>query len=239
MCEEVGIVTSDFFKFPTTPHLAVLLGVEVRDDKIFSQPEQHAFLQNELIIEEKVDGANLGISFDSEGNLRVQNRGAYLQLSSVGQWKKLEQWIEPHTDVLFDTLTNRYILFGEWCYAQHSVFYNKLPDWFLGFDIFDKQVGKFFSVKRRDKIFIKAGIKPVPNIAYGYFSYIELQHLLSTSQLGNQLAEGVYMRFDEGDWLRQRAKLVRAAFIQSIDQHWSREGIKPNCLSFEQIEETK
>lgn len=42
--------------------------------------------------------------------------------------------------------------------------------------------------------------------------------------------EGLYLRSDQGDWLVQRAKLVRHDFIQSVEQHWSRSGIKPNRL---------
>ena len=40
--------------------------------------------------------------------------------------------------MLFEILSEKFILFGEWCYAQHSIFYDRLPDWFLGFDIYDK-----------------------------------------------------------------------------------------------------
>lgn len=48
-------------------------------------------------------------------------------------------------------------------------------------------------------------------------------------------AEGLYLRFDQGDWLVQRAKLVRPAFIQPVEQHWSRSGIKPNRLRLEAL----
>src|SRR5205807_2014548 len=32
-------------------------------------------------------------------------------------------------------LTDRYILYGEWLYAKHTVFYTDLPHYFLEFDI--------------------------------------------------------------------------------------------------------
>ncbi len=67
-------MSEDFFKFPTTPHLATLPNVEVRGDKVLSPSERDEFLQHALTIEEKVDGANLGISFDKEGNVQFQNR---------------------------------------------------------------------------------------------------------------------------------------------------------------------
>ena len=220
----------DFFKFPSTPHLALLGDVAVRGDKIMSERERNDFLEHELIIEEKVDGANLGISFDAVGNIRAQNRGAYLHLPSTGQWKKLAEWLKPKTDAFFEQLTDRYILFGEWCYAQHSVIYDRLPDWFLGFDVYDKSSLRFLSCSRRDNIFRELGIYHVPMIQRGQFSLSSLQGLLIESQLCNKPAEGLYLRIDKGDWLELRAKLVRPAFVQSIEQHWSRSSIKTNLL---------
>lgn len=221
----------DFFKFPSTPHLAVLGNVDVRGDKVMSESERTAFLQHQLIVEEKVDGANLGISLDRQGNIRAQNRGAYLQLPGEGQWKKLADWLASRADVLFQVLTDHYILYGEWCYAQHSVVYDRLPDWFLGFDIYDEQAGRFLSCTGRDEILRVLSIFTVPRISNGCFTVAELSRLMSQSQLSTKPVEGLYLRFDEGDWLIKRAKLVRPAFIQSVERHWSRSGIKPNRLS--------
>ena len=198
-----------------------------------SESERNEFLRHEIVVEEKIDGANLGISFDSSGNIRAQNRGAYLHFPSSGQWQKLSEWLKPRTDALFEQLTDQFILFGEWCYAQHSVKYDRLPDWFLGFDIYDISNAKFFSCHRRDEVFRTIGIFQVPIIKRGYFSLSELNGFLSQSELSDKLAEGLYLRFDQGDWLEQRAKLVRPAFIQSVEQHWSRSGIKANRLKMD------
>jgi ATP-dependent RNA circularization protein (DNA/RNA ligase family) len=220
-----------FFKFPSTPHLATLPGVEIRGDKVLSISERDRFLQNEVTIEEKIDGANLGISFDHEGTIRAQNRGSYIELPGSGQWKKLGEWLAPRTDQLFEQLTDRYILFGEWCYAQHSIFYNRLPDWFLAFDIYDREVEKFLAAIHRDQMLEEMRICRVPTIAHGVFSYAEVERLLSKSSLTDQPAEGIYLRVDRGRWLEQRAKLVRGEFIQAIDKHWSSSTIKPNRVS--------
>lgn len=223
----------NFFKFPSTPHLTLLGDIEVRDDKVMSEYDKRQFLRHELVVEEKVDGANLGISFDAEGNIQAQNRGSYLPLPSSGQWKKLKEWLTPRADSLFDRLTDRYILFGEWCYAMHSVFYDRLPDWFLGFDVYDKNISRFLACSGRDEIFRAIGLSQVPEIDRGHFNLLELTQLLPKSQLGDVPAEGLYLRFDQGNWLVQRAKLVRPVFIQSVEQHWSRSGIKANRLEME------
>ncbi len=221
----------DFFKFPSTPHLATMPGVDIRGDKVLTESERDAFLTHEVTVEEKVDGANLGLSFDANGNIRAQNRGAYLHLPGSGQWKKLGEWLAIHTDTLFEHLSDRYILFGEWCYAQHSIFYDRLPDWFLAFDVYDREAGHFLTTARRDRLLGEIHISKVPDIARGRFTYSEIQKLLSQSKLTNQPAEGIYLRIDHGDWLEQRAKLVRPAFIQAVEQHWSRSVIRPNRLT--------
>lgn len=223
----------DFFKFPSTPHVANMPGIDVRTDKVLSESERDKFLQHNLAVEEKVDGANLGFSFDADGIICVQNRGSYLQLPGSGQWRKLSYWLAPRADTLFKHLSNHYILFGEWCYAQHSIYYNRLPDWFLGFDIYDRIFCRFLSTEHRDDLLKKMSIVQVPFIAYGQFSYPEIQKMLSNSKLGDQPSEGIYLRFDQAQWLEQRGKLVRPAFIQALDQHWSHSTIRPNRLKME------
>jgi ATP-dependent RNA circularization protein (DNA/RNA ligase family) len=227
---EDGSVSDFFFKFPSTPYLVVLGDSVIRDDKVLSEDERAEFLQHELIVEEKVDGANLGVSFDSSGYLKVQNRGAYLEPPYLGQWKKLAEWLKPRVDSLFDLLKNQYLLFGEWCYAQHSVTYNRLPDWFLGFDIFDRKNKKFLSCRRRDKMLHDLGVANMPLLKQGRFSVDEITGLLSNSHLGNRPAEGLYLRYDAADWLGGRAKLVRPGFIQVAGEHWTRRPMEPNQM---------
>lgn len=221
----------EIYKFPVTPHLAILGKTIIRDDKVMSRQERAEFLSHELVVEEKVDGANLGISFDDSGIVKCQNRGAYLESPFMGQWKKLPAWLSSRVDLFLDVLNDQYILFGEWLYAQHSVYYDQLPDWFLGFDIFDKHERKFFSSQKRDSMFQRLGICQAPFMARGHFSLHALNALLSESRVSAEPSEGLYLRYDDGDWIGQRAKLVRPKFVQSIEKHWTCRGIRPNRLS--------
>ena len=226
-------MNSTFVKFPSTPHLALLESASVRDDKVLGHSEMQDFLAHEVIVEEKIDGANLGVSFDSNGNVLAQNRGSYVPLPSSGQWRLLEDWLKSRDDRMFETLTDRYILFGEWCYATHSVLYDQLPDWFVGFDIYDATAEKFVNFEMRNRLFDQMELQSVPFIARGHFSRAEIKSMLAKSRFGAEPSEGVYLRYDCSDWLEGRAKLVRACFIQSIEKHWSRQPLRLNRLAEE------
>jgi len=223
-------MTRDFIKFPSTPHLAVLPGVSIRGDKVLDEKQRKEFLSHKLIVEEKIDGANLGISFDDGGNLFLQNRGSHLDKPFTGQWKKLPDWLHVKSDLLFDMLDDRLILFGEWCYARHSVSYSKLPGWFLGFDVLEKKTRDFWPVKKRNNLLKQAGIPSVPLLATGHFSFPELEELLACSKLSSEPAEGIYLRYERDGRLVSRAKLVRPEFIQAVNEHWSKSIIRPNTL---------
>jgi ATP-dependent RNA circularization protein (DNA/RNA ligase family) len=219
-----------FFKFPSTPHLAALGGNRIRNDKVLSRVNRNAFLKNRLIVEEKIDGANLGISFNGQGNLILQNRGSILSQPYSGQWTKLDWWLPPRLEILFDHLHDRYILFGEWCFAKHSLGYDRLPDYYLGFDLFDKTSKQFFPFDLRNQMFERMNISSVPFIKRGAFSLLQLERLMGNSRFSDDPAEGIYLRHDGDNWLKQRAKLVKAKFIQTIDVHWSRKTITQNQI---------
>lgn len=221
---------NDFFKFPSTKHILLPEEERTRLDKVLSMDEVAELLSHEVVIEEKVDGANLGISFDGDGKICLQNRGNWLEYPLSGQWKKLDEWIKKKQNTLFDFLLDQYILFGEWCYATHSIYYNKLPDYFIGFDIFDKTNQKFLSVSRRNKLLDSMGISIVCQLFAGKIQRDQLSNFFVKSCYGSGLCEGIYIRLDEDGWLKKRAKLVRYEFKQSIEEHWQKKGLKVNSI---------
>jgi len=222
----------DFYKFPSTPYLTANKNQILRSDKLMTIEEKDDFLSHHIIIEEKIDGANLGISFDSDGNVKVQNRGEYLNKPYLGQWKKLSEWLSCKEDKLFDCLGTEYILFGEWCYASHSLAYQKLPDWYIAFDVYDKKNQKFLSVQRRNHLLENCNIVVVPKITEGKFSLVELANFMEQKSLFTDgKIEGIYLRYDEQRWLKKRGKMVRSGFIQNISEHWTRKPLKINRLA--------
>jgi hypothetical protein len=224
-------MSEDLYKFPSTPHLAWLGREAVRDDKVMSAAEAELFLTVPVGVEEKVDGTNLGLSFPPSGQICFQNRGHWLQGPSGGQWERLRGWAAAHEQALRAVLPAQHILFGEWCYAKHSIPYDHLPDWFLAFDVYDCHAGRFWSSARRNALAKTADIATVPEITRGVFRMPDLQAMLEgRSAVGDVPREGLYLRHEDADWLLARAKLVRAAFTQSITEHWSRHGCVKNRI---------
>ncbi len=220
-----------FHKFPHTAHLQWLGPGVPRDDKVLSRAAATGFLAGEVVVEEKVDGANLGISLAPDGRLRPQSRGNYLAPGkSHAQWNLLWPWLAEHREALEEGLRGGLILFGEWCYARHSVPYDALPDWFLAFDIFETRSGRFWSADRRNRWLQGRELAPVPEITRGRFSLGQVPSLLGRSRVGHVPMEGIYLRREREGWLEARAKVVSIAFKQQIEAHWTRHALVPNRL---------
>jgi ATP-dependent RNA circularization protein (DNA/RNA ligase family) len=198
---------------------------------LLTAAEAQDLLAGEVTVEEKIDGANLGLSI-AEGRIAVQNRGAFLTRSSAAeQFRPLWAWLGPRSSQLIDVIGDERIIFGEWCYAQHSIAYTRLPDWFLMFDVYDRSANRFWSVDRRNELANELALVCVPRIARGRFKLPDLTSMMTQSRVGDDQMEGLVIRRDEGDWQVGRAKLVRAAFVQAIEEHWSRRRVEPNRLS--------
>lgn len=225
----------EFFRFPRTPHLAWSAEGGPRGDKLLSAAEAQAFLNREILVEEKIDGANLGLSIGPEGRVRAQNRGGFVaEETRHPQFRTLFNWVEARRDALVEHLRPGLLLFGEWCYAVHTVRYSRLPDWFLAFDVYDQSLGEFWSQPRRDSLVAALGLELVPQLASGRFDLPKLESMLGASRLGEGPAEGLYLRADEGDRLVARAKLVRKEFLQTDSEHWSHRRLEVNSLTCEQ-----
>lgn len=225
---------SDFFRFPHTPHLTWLGQEAPRDDKVLDAAEARALLEGDVLVEEKLDGANLGLSLSADGQLRAQNRGQYLQEPHAGQFSRLPAWLAQHSEAIRQLLRPELLLFGEWCAARHSLDYAALPDWFLLFDVYDRSRGKFWSSTRRNALAERAGLKRVPQVFSGHTSVRELvQRVHDTpSHYRDGPLEGLVIRRESADWCEARAKIVRADFTQAIDQHWRKRAIEWNRVDY-------
>lgn len=213
---------SDFFRFPHTPHIAWLGEGVPRDDKVLSASEANLLLRDPVVLEEKVDGANLGLSIGPDGLLRAQNRGQYLHAPFTGQFSRLNAWLATHESALRDALGNELILFGEWSAATHSIAYDQLPDFLLVFDVYDRLAARFWNTSRRNELAERLGLCVIRQIAAGTFALNDLQQMVLNipSAYRDGPCEGLYIRWQDASWLNRRAKFVRQDFVQGIAEHW-------------------
>jgi hypothetical protein len=247
-------------KYPRTQHL-VGSNKQVGDHDLNSVAFSE--IQNRyLVIEEKIDGANCGISFTSDGELALQSRGHYLGPSNARerQFNLFKSWANGIADQLFDILGDRYLMYGEWMYAKHTVFYDQLPHYFMEFDIYDRKKEIFLSTAKRHEMLKGTSIVSVPVIKTGKFKSIkEISELLTLSLYKSKewkdnlekasgdrcesvaketdqsdLAEGLYIKVESEDETIGRYKYVRSSFTNSImdsGTHWAARPIVQNQLA--------
>jgi len=160
-------------RYPSTRHIERSSIQENDSDEVVRFSELQG---KHLVIESKLDGANTGISFGSDGELLLQCRGHYLL--GKGDWAEFDEfkaWANTWVDQLFDLLGDRYVMYGEWMAGFHSIYYDMLPHLFMEFDIYDKVKGVFLSTIQRQALLkqSKVQICSVRVITEGVFGSLE------------------------------------------------------------------
>jgi len=231
-------------KYPRTRHL---VGSRLQPgDADLSQVPFAQIHGRHLVVEEKLDGANAAISFTADGELRLQSRGHYLtggpRERHFGPFKAWAAALAPR---LWPVLTDRYVLYGEWLYAKHTVFYDALPHYFCEFDILDFERDEFLDTPNRARLLAGLPVVSVPVLRAGTFTTLaELTGLVGPSrcrtprwreslaeaaaQAGVDPAvardetdqgddmEGLYLKVEEDGRVVERLKWVRAGFLQAM-----------------------
>ena len=229
-------------------------------DEDLNQIPFSEILGKNIVVEEKIDGANVGISFQG-GNLLLQSRGHYLS----GGYKERHYDLfkifgAQNRDTLYSVLGERYILYGEWTYAKHKIYYDALPSYFIEFDIFDKSEGVFLDTPTRQKMLNGTGIFSAPVLAQKSFKSkneilallqksayvspdfeqnlknacavagVDYEQVLKETDL-TPLMEGLYIKVESDGAVTKRAKFVRNNYKQIITQgRWIDKTIIPNKL---------
>ncbi len=239
----MGASQGNFIKYPRTPHLFGSKGTD--DDKHLGEKASRAFIADDsLIVEEKLDGTNVGLHFADDGELVLQCRGHEIREAMHCQYDLFKQWANVKRLTLEERLGRRFILFGEWLYAKHSIFYRQLSHYFYEFDIYDKEADAFLSLERRQELLDGSGIETVPILHTGKLKQSELANLIVDSQFDSQfdnpftgqtdgLMEGLYLRTEKDGFATGRAKYVRPEFVEKIKQstHWQHQEMVPNELA--------
>lgn len=238
-------MTMQLVKYPRTNHIQgsrFQPGDEDLDCVPFSAIEGR-----HIVVEEKMDGANSAISFSDDGKLLLQSRGHYLTGGPrETHFSLLKQWASSHQRALSKVFASRYIAYGEWLYAKHTIFYDRLPHYWLEFDLFDRENNEFLSTGRRHQLLQGLPVKSVSVLFEGTIkNHAQLEKLVEHSRFitqgshlerlrevctiqnldaeralsetdGSSIMEGLYIKVEEDGVVKERYKYIRASFLQSV-----------------------
>jgi len=235
-------------KYPRTPHLegSKLQQGDSDHDQVSINTLRQTWPDTIWGQEEKLDGANCAVSFNDQLSMILQSRGHALRGGArerqFAQFKEWAHWIEGP---LMERLENRFVMYGEWTFAKHTSFYDKLPHYFHEFDILDKETGCFLSTLARRRLLEGLPVCRVPVVnAEWPIDQIDLRTQLKRSTYtspdwaanlaraaeaagvdparaaletaANDLAEGFYIKIEDEDHVLARAKFVHPRFLQTI-----------------------
>lgn len=157
---------TDFRKYPRIRHLPG--SARHGDDDRLPWAALADIVGRSVVITEKLDGANAGLSFLADGSLQLQSRGHVLTGGARERHFALfKAWAQAHADALRERLADRYVLYGEWLYARHTVFYDALPHYFIVFDGLDRSTERFLSRAARDRLLEGLPVVTAPQLFAG------------------------------------------------------------------------
>ena len=202
-------------KYPRSFHLPWSPG-GTRDDKRMASVA--GLIGTEIVVTEKLDGSNMALT--REAVFARSNSGPPSHPSFA--WAKALQariggQIEPGVT-----------LFGEYCYAVHSIVYEELPGYFFLFGVRDDDSGAWWEW---DLVTAQAGLLELPTVPEVFRGVVESEGALErlvrgvgggVSVFGGE-REGVVARvargFDDAEFAGVLGKYVRADHVQT-DEHW-------------------
>lgn len=205
-----------FTKYPRTPHLPWSPGT-TSDDKILR--DMTHFEGKMVVVTLKMDGENTTMYSNHIHARSIDSRGGVDR-----------DWVKTFWSTLAHDIPEGWRICGENLYARHSIAYNDLPSYFLGFSMWDNS-NKCLSWNDTVTYFLTLGITPVEVIWQGIWNESIIGNLHKS--LDAETDEGYVVRladsFHYDDFGKSVAKYVREGHVQT-DKHWRQSEIVPNTL---------
>ncbi len=185
-----------YVKYPRTPHLPWSSGTS--DDRVLS--DVTCFQGHEVVVTVKMDGENTSLYRD------------YIHARSLdGRTRPGRSWVKNFWSSIKHEIPEGWRICGENLYARHTIAYTDLPEYFLGFSVWDNPTS-CVDWDTTLEWFDLLGLKPVPEIFRGEFDEKLIRRL--EDQLTGQ--EGLVVRktcaFKLMDFQKSVAKFVRPGF---------------------------
>lgn len=206
--------------YPRIPHLSGFSKMS-RDDLVASSKESERFLHEPIVVEEKLDGANVMLWLDPEEQIvHAAGRSGAGGMDRAGQLGRLRAWAAERSDPLRDLLAGGSVLYAEWLYLTHTIHYGRLPDLLVGTDLYTPDAG-FRSADDRDRRLEQVNLATPPRLFEGVLGdATRIEALFGRSAFGDEPVEGLVLRRERSGWLLARAKCLRPGFVRVDDALW-------------------
>ena len=193
-----------------------------------TKKEVKRLLGAEVILEEKLDGANVGIIRHKNG-FKLQKRGSLVGQSEHDQFGYFHNWANYQNYYKIMSIPKRHIVYAELVYIIHHIYYNNLPDYVIVTDVWNGS--NYLNRHDKEDFCYNHGLHVCPLINRGHFTIDELYYWMPTESVFGDRAEGmVVKRYRKKEHMR--GKIVWPGFMKEIDEgeHWVRKPIKINKL---------
>ncbi len=222
-------------EFPRTEHLPYRPNAS-KDDRVSSERDAQIILGNErVVIEEKVDAANSGMCL-YDGQPIIRNRNHVLRKNYGGKNTPAKKQFTAIWGWFYDNLSkfeaiNKALgweaaVYGEWMYYQHTIFYDKLPAYFVPYDIWDWEKKLFLPTPTTGVLLTQAGFRMPPllhDTGSGTLKgYADLDRFMGRSAWAaapelqsrpeNADREGLYIKVYDDKQVTRRFKMVRQGY---------------------------
>ena len=205
-------------KYQRTYHLPDSPGLQ-NDDRRVESIEQ--FIGQEVVVTEKMDGENTTMYNGKNIHARSLSSGIHPSRTVVRS---------VHGNISY-LIPNNMRICGENMYAKHSIFYNKLPAYFLVFAIFvNDEAVSWDDIERLSE---SLGLQTVPVLYRGIWDEEIIKRLYTGQSVYGGEQEGYVVRLARSYPKAEEqniVKYVRKNHIQS-DEHWMTQAVVPNQLA--------
>ncbi len=206
--------------YPRTRHLPWNPNAS-RDDLIASKKDCQIIFESERVqVTEKVDGANMGVTKGPiiRNRNHILRKGHTARTAAKKQFSSVFGWYYEHLHLFEELgkLAPNTSVFGEWLLARHSVEYDRLPSFFMAYDLYDYASKQFVDPFEARGILVAAGFAVVPELHRGKVgSHGQLEAMVGQPSpfSSKELREGIYVKVGDGRWVTHRFKMVRQGFI--------------------------
>jgi len=177
-------------------------------------------------VQEKIDGANIGISWSNGPVLRNRNNILKKGFSKIHtpakkQFTSAWNWVHKHENdikLIEKECYSPITIYGEWMFASHSIYYDKLPDLFIAYDIWSVEDQEFLSPKVAEELISKTSInfiKSDPMTLANISQIVELSNRESFYREG--IREGIVIKTSNGRFMNKIFKVVNDQFERRSD----------------------